>query len=53
MVCMEINQYAEEMEGKVLLLDNKKFLFCISFIGAYYMAYLGFLAYVILQTAKF
>ena len=50
---MPIDQYAQEMEGKILLLDNKKFIVCISFIGAYYMVFLGFLTQQLLQSGGF
>lgn len=36
-----------EMEGKILLLDNKKFVACVSFIGLYYVAFIVFLTRVL------
>lgn len=50
---MSLDQEIMEMEGKISLTDNKKFLYCISFIGMYYIAYLGLLTHVILQSGKF
>jgi hypothetical protein len=50
---MNFDQDIQEMEGKILLLDNKKFVACVSFIGLYYMAFIGFLTYVILQSGGF
>jgi hypothetical protein len=38
------------MDGKISLLDNKKFICSASLIGAYYLIYLGFLIHIILQT---
>jgi hypothetical protein len=50
---MELEKCIMEMEGKISLLDNKKFIYCASLIGVYYMAYLGFLTHVILQSGGF
>ena len=50
---MQIDQYAAEMEGKISLLDNKKFLYAIGIIGAYYIAYLWYLTHIILQSGGF
>lgn len=50
---MKLDQNIKEMEGKILLSDNKKFLYCISFIGLYYIVFLGFLIHVILQSGGF
>jgi hypothetical protein len=50
---MYIEQYAAEMEGKISLLDNKKFLYAIGFIGAYYIAYIGYLTHIIIQSGGF
>lgn len=47
---MEMEKCIKEMEGKILLLDNKKFVLSISLIGIYYVWFLGFLAYQILET---
>jgi len=47
---MPIEQYAKEMEGHILITDNKKFVYCISFIGLYYIAFLGFLTHVIIHA---
>jgi len=48
---MPIEENIKEMEGKILLTDNKKFLYCAGFIGVYYIAYLGFLASIIIHGA--
>ncbi len=45
---MPIEQVILEMEGKISLLDNRKFIRCLTIIGIYYIAWLGFLAYTIL-----
>jgi hypothetical protein len=50
---MPIEQYTKEMEGKILLLDNKKFIVCVSFIGVYYMAFICFLTHQLLQSGGF
>jgi len=44
---MKIDQCVKEMEGKISLLDNKKFIYCAGLVGIYSIAYLGFLAFVI------
>jgi hypothetical protein len=50
---MELEQCIQEMEGKISLLDNKKFVFCAGAIGIYYIAFLGFLTHVIIQSGGF
>ena len=50
---MNIDQNIQEMEGKILLLDNKKFVYCMSFIGLYYVAYIVYLTCIILQAGGF
>jgi hypothetical protein len=50
---MNIDQDIQEMEGKILLLDNKKFVYCVSFIGLYYVAFLVFLTHTVLQSGGF
>ncbi len=45
---MQYDQYIQEMEGKILLTENKKFLYCVSFIGLYYVTYLCLLIHIIL-----
>jgi len=47
---MPIEQAILEMEGKISLLDNPKFIGCITAIGAYYIVWLGFLVHTLLQT---
>jgi hypothetical protein len=48
-----MDQVINEMEGKILLLENKKFVFCVGFIGVYYVSFLCFLAHVVLQSGGF
>jgi hypothetical protein len=52
-IFMEMEKYLNEMDGKILLLDNRKFIFSIGFIGVYYVSYLCFLAHVIVQSGGF
>jgi hypothetical protein len=41
------------MEGEILLLENRKFIFSIAVIGVYYVSYLCILAHVIVQNGGF
>jgi hypothetical protein len=50
---MPIDQQIQEMEGKILLLDNKKFIACISFIGLYYIVFIVFLTRILLESGGF
>jgi len=50
---MEMEKCITEMEGKILLLENKKFIFSVAFIGVYYVSYLCLLAHVIVQNGGF
>jgi len=50
---MPIEESILEMEGKISLLDNRKFIGCISLIGVYYLVYLGFLAHLIILSGGF
>lgn len=50
---MKTANYVNELEGDILLMENRKFVFSICFIGVYYVSYLGFLAHVILQSGGF
>jgi hypothetical protein len=50
---MPIEESVTEMEGKISLLDNRKFICCLGFIGAYYIAFLGFLTHYLVQTGGF
>jgi len=50
---MPIEESIQEMEGKISLLDNTKFVVCCSLIGAYSFAWLGFLTHLILQSGGF
>ncbi|HXB08837.1 MAG TPA: hypothetical protein VNW04_17040 [Puia sp.] len=50
---MPIEESIREMEGKIYLLDNRKFIAGCTIIGAYYLAYLGFLTHLILQSGGF
>jgi hypothetical protein len=43
----------QEMNGNILLLENKKFVYCLSFIGLYYIVFIGFLTHLILQSGGF
>ena len=47
---MPITEAIQEMEGKISLLDNKKFLFSASLVGAYYLGFLGFLLHLIVNA---
>ena len=47
---MQIDQEIQEMEGKILLIDNKKFLYWIGIIGIYYIVYLSWFTYFLWQT---
>jgi hypothetical protein len=47
---MQPDQDMNEMEGKILLLENKKFVFFVGFIALYYIAFLAFLTCKILQS---
>ena len=46
---MPIDGFVKEMEGRILITDNKRFLYYAGFIGVYYMAFLGFLTYLLLH----
>ncbi len=48
-----MNQEIREMVGQALLIDNKRFLYCISFIGMHYITYPGLLTHIVLQPGKF
>jgi hypothetical protein len=50
---MNIDQDINEMEGQILLLDNKRFIYCVSFIGLYYIAFIVFLTHTLLETGGF
>ena len=52
-ICMPIEQHILEMEGKISLLDNKKFLYFAGLIGIYYIAYIGFMTYLLVQSGGF
>ena len=52
-IFMNIDQDIEEMEGKILLLDNKRFVYCVSFIGIYYVAFIVFLTRMLLESGGF
>ena len=41
------------MNGQILLLENKKFVYWLSFIGLYYIAFIGFLTHLVLQSGGF
>jgi hypothetical protein len=47
---MPIKEAIREMEGKVSILDNKKFISWMTIAAAYYVAWLGYLGYTILYA---
>jgi len=46
---MPIADAIHEMEGKISLLDNKKFLYCAGFVAAYNITFLAFLTHLVLH----
>lgn len=50
---MPIEQAIHEMQGKISLLENRKFVRCIGVIGVYYVAWIGFLTQHILRSGGF
>jgi hypothetical protein len=50
---MPIEQAINEMQGKISLFDNRKFIGILGAIGVYYVAWIGFLTHHILQTGGF
>lgn len=50
---MPIEQAIHEMQGKISLLDNRKFLRWAGAVGIYYAAWLGYLTIHILHTGGF
>ena len=50
---MSLDQEIQQMEGQISLLDNKKFICLAGVIGAYYVAYLGFLTHIVIQSGGF
>jgi hypothetical protein len=50
---MPIEESIREMEGKISLLDNRKFIGLISVIAAYSISWLSFLTYLIHQSGGF
>jgi hypothetical protein len=50
---MKIDQAIQEMDGKISLTDNKKFMYCICFIGLYYVTYISWLTLIIFQVKRF
>jgi len=50
---MDLNETILEMEGKISLLDNKKFIYCAGAIGIYYIAYISFLTHIIMRSGGF
>jgi hypothetical protein len=48
-----MDKHIEEMEGKILLLENKKFVVCLGVIAVYYVSFLCVLARVIILTGGF
>ncbi|MDR3711419.1 MAG: hypothetical protein P4L51_01285 [Puia sp.] len=47
---MQYDLSIEEMKGKILLTDNKAFLYCVSFASVYYVSFLFFLLRTIVDT---
>jgi hypothetical protein len=50
---MNLDEAIKEMEGKISLLDNKKFIYYAGATGIYYLAFLGFLTHVIIRSGGF
>jgi hypothetical protein len=50
---MNLDQTIKEMEGKIYLLDNKKFIYCACAIGIYYIAFLGLLTHIVVHNGGF
>ncbi|HEY4110348.1 hypothetical protein [Puia sp.] len=50
---MPIEESIREMEGKISLLDNRKFIGLAGLIGVYAIAYLSFLTHLIIQSGGF
>jgi hypothetical protein len=50
---MNLDETIKEMEGKINLLDNKKFIFCAGAIGIYYLAFLGLLTHIVIRNGGF
>ena len=46
-------QEIKEMEGRISLLDNKKFVYSAGFIGLYYIAYITYLTCIVIQAGGF
>jgi len=50
---MPIEECIREMEGKISLLDNRKFIGLVSLVGIYYVAFLSFLTHLIIESGGF
>jgi len=50
---MNLDETIREMEGKISLLDNKRFMYCAGAIGIYYIAFLGFLTHILIRNGVF
>ncbi|HVU94776.1 MAG TPA: hypothetical protein VHE34_06105 [Puia sp.] len=50
---MPIEESIREMEGKISLLDNRKFIGLISLVSIYSITWLGFLTHLILKSGGF
>jgi hypothetical protein len=50
---MPIEQCILEMDGKISLLDNRKFMVSLGLIGTYYVIFLAFLTHQLIQTGGF
>ena len=50
---MPIEDSIREMEGKIFLFDNRKFIGLVSLVCIYYVAFLSFLAHLIIASGGF
>jgi len=50
---MNLDETIREMDGKISLLDNRKFIYCAGAVGLYYLAYIGFLTHIVIRTGGF
>lgn len=50
---MNLDEAIKEMEGKICLLDNKKFIYYAGAMGIYYLAFLGFLTHIVIRSGGF
>jgi hypothetical protein len=50
---MPIEESIREMEGKISILDNRKFIGLVGLLSVYAIAYLSFLTHLIIQSGGF